>query len=105
MLEKKNQIIFDLTMRLRSDTLLVVYFMQESSEPCKKLVPIFSEFPDKYTNVTFMQVDIDKCAAVAEMCEVRSVPTFVLYRYEKDFFRFTGTNLTDVEKEIVANYK
>ena len=57
---------------------------------CKQMAPIFEEFAVLHDDVHAAKVDIDAEPALAELCGVRSVPTFVLFRNGKEFSRALG---------------
>ena len=71
--------------------------------PCKTTKPHFATLADKYKNVTFCMVDIDKFSATlsADM-KIRGIPTFIVSFEGKAIKRETGgKNLKELEKLII----
>ncbi len=75
---------------LSSGEPFLVDFFATWCGPCKQMAPIFEEFAVLHDEVHAAKVDIDAEPALAEMCGVRSVPTFILFRNGKEFSRATG---------------
>lgn len=62
------------------DKLVVVDFSATWCGPCKMIKPFFHSLCDKYSNVVFLEVDVDDCQDVAADCEVKCMPTFQFYK-------------------------
>ena len=93
-----NQIIRDAI----KDNLVVVDFSATWCVPCNKIFPQIQEMSTKtkYTNVIFLQVDIDHNAELAEKCNIRSMPTFIFYKNGVKVSEFSGANLERLEETI-----
>ena len=48
--------------------------------PCQRIAPFFEELSTKYPSVTFVKVDVDELDGVAANCNVRCMPTFLVYK-------------------------
>jgi len=44
--------------------------------PCKAVAPLFAQLSQKYPNVIFLSVDVDKCKTTAAALNISSIPTF-----------------------------
>ena len=75
---------------LSSGEPFLVDFFATWCGPCKQMAPIFEEFAVLHDEVHAAKVDIDAEPALAELCGVRSVPTFILFRNGKEFSRALG---------------
>lgn len=58
--------------------------------PCRALKPVFEEVKSQYSNVTFVEHDVDTDYEAAAQYGIRSVPTVVLVKDGKEIERFTG---------------
>jgi len=58
--------------------------------PCKMLSPIMEKVKDKFTDVSFQDVNIDEQFEVAQKYYVRSVPTVIIEKDGKEIQRFAG---------------
>lgn len=101
--DRSSPVIFK---ALTSNGPVVVDFFATWCGPCKAVAPVVGKLSETYTNVRFIQVDVDKVRSVAQELEVRAMPTFVLYKdgqlQEK---RVVGGNMKELEaaiKEITA---
>lgn len=84
------------------DSLIVVDFSASWCGPCNKIFPQIQEMSTntKYTNVVFLEVDIDHNAELAEKCNIRSMPTFIFYKNGVKVAEFSGANLEKLEQTI-----
>ena len=75
---------------LSSGEPFLVDFFATWCAPCKQMMPIFEEFAVLHDEVHAAKVDIDAEVSLAELCSVKTVPTFILFRNGKEFARATG---------------
>lgn len=52
----------------------IVKYTASWCQPCKKIAPLYKELSEKYTSLTFFEIDLDSEAGMS--CGVQSVPTF-----------------------------
>lgn len=85
--------------------LVVVDFFADWCGPCKRIAPAFAKLAEKYQNVGFYKINTDNLdiAKVVEICDIKSLPTFCLFRGGKYITRMLGSNDKDLEKMIVQN--
>ncbi|KQK03314.1 inactive TPR repeat-containing thioredoxin TTL3 [Brachypodium distachyon] len=58
----------------------VVYFMTPSNQRCCKISPFVNALRTKYPSVNFLKVDVTESPAVARAENVRTLPTFKIYK-------------------------
>lgn len=63
-----------------SQGVVVIDFFATWCGPCKKVAPMYEEMAKVYSSVTFLKVDVDESNEVAEMFDVRAMPTFVILK-------------------------
>ncbi|XP_023389227.1 thioredoxin isoform X1 [Pteropus medius] len=68
--------------------LVVVDFSATWCGPCKMIKPFFHSLSEKYSNVVFLEVDVDDCQDVASECEVKCMPTFQFFKNGKRWVNF-----------------
>ena len=64
-------------------------FWSPSCVPCKQILKILPKWSDD-THVLIVKVDVEAFPALAEIYQVRKVPTFVYIVDGKEYGRFTG---------------
>lgn len=58
----------------------VVDYYAHWCPPCRKLAPFFKELPEKFTNVSVVEVNIDKWGSpVCQKEKINSIPFVVIY--------------------------
>ncbi|XP_041582829.1 thioredoxin-like [Vulpes lagopus] len=68
--------------------------------PCKMIKPFFHSLSEKYSNVVFLEVDVDDCQDVASECEVKCMPTFQFFKKGQKVGEFSGANKEKLEATI-----
>jgi len=61
---------------LKNGSKVAIDFNATWCGPCKQIAPLFAQLSQKYPNVTFLSVDVDKCKATAAALNIASIPTF-----------------------------
>ena len=65
-------------------------FYAEWCGPCKMLTPIMEQVKEKFSDVSFEDVNIDDQFEIAQKYYVRSVPTVIIEKDGKEVHRFAG---------------
>ncbi|XP_032163454.1 thioredoxin isoform X1 [Mustela erminea] len=76
----ESKIAFQEALVGAGDKLVVVDFSATWCGPCKMIKPFFHSLSEKYSNVVFLEVDVDDCQDVASECEVKCMPTFQFFK-------------------------
>uniref|UniRef100_A0A7S0T4B1 Thioredoxin domain-containing protein n=1 Tax=Mantoniella antarctica TaxID=81844 RepID=A0A7S0T4B1_9CHLO len=72
--------------------LCLVDFTASWCGPCKQIAPVFERLALQHPAVHFLKVDVDEVQEVAAAENVRSMPTFKLYRYGVKVEEFSGAD-------------
>ncbi|VDN50807.1 unnamed protein product [Dracunculus medinensis] len=85
---------------LNSSKPVVVDFFAVWCGPCQRIAPIYEQLSNKYINLLFAKLDVDKVKSVATQQGISAMPTFVVYinRSKVDVFR--GGDVTALEAFI-----
>lgn len=72
----------DLSRVIIENEIVVVDFASESwCQPCRRLRPHFNALPDKFSDITFVHVDMDTADALMNrQFEILSVPQLFLFK-------------------------
>jgi thioredoxin 1 len=79
----------------------VFYFTAEWCGPCKKTRPIVEEL--KKEGYQFQIIDADYEQLLVKRFEIKSIPTFILFKNEKEIKRITGAQTQQSLLEFINN--
>merc|ERR1712226_473261 len=82
---------------------VVVDFTATWCGPCKMIAPAFEKMAAEFPQVTFIKVDVDQNAEVAQECQISAMPTFKCFRDKKEVGMVRGANEQGL-REMVAQY-
>ncbi|KAJ1402087.1 hypothetical protein B484DRAFT_405513 [Ochromonadaceae sp. CCMP2298] len=81
--------------------LVVVDFFTTWCGPCKQIAPFVESLVDKYPEVKFVKVDIEKLEDLARARNISSIPTFHFILKGKLVDEMKGANPTELEAKVV----
>ena len=88
---------------IEGDKPVVVDFFAEWCGPCKMMPPILKQVKEQLGDkVTVLKLDIDRNPAYAQMYNVQSVPTLIIFQKGKIIWRKSGVTPAH---EIVQHVK
>lgn len=77
---------------------VIVKFSADWCGPCKRIHPEYEKLSEKYTNVTFLHVDVDVLENVSKKYDISGLPTFMLFKNGLQVSQFSGAS-----KEKLSN--
>ena len=80
---------------------VVFYFTAEWCGPCKQTRPIVEEM--KREGFEFQIIDADYEQLLVSRLKIKSVPTFILFKDEKEIKRITGAQTKQSLLEFIEN--
>ncbi|KAF4460887.1 thioredoxin domain-containing [Fusarium albosuccineum] len=83
---------------LKEYDIVAVDFFATWCEPCKAIAPFFAHCYelDKFKNFRFVKVNVDELTELCEELQVRSMPTFQLYRRGEKVGEVQGTDRAEL---------
>jgi len=79
----------------------ILYFTADWCNPCKKTRPIVEELNREQIIAKFFIIDVDIELEMTQDFEVRSIPTFVLIKDNKEIHRVTGAKTRQQLEELI----
>lgn len=90
---------------LKSDLPVLVDFFAEWCAPCRMMGPIIDELAGEYKGKAKVgKVNVDASKKTAEVYNVLSIPTFIIFKDGKKEQEFTGIQSKESIKEALDKY-
>jgi len=83
--------------------ILVQYIASWCGEPCEVLTPRLNNLSNQYSDITFVNVDIEQNPNVVSELGIDIVPTIMIYNGQTLINRSLGANKDGVYIEILDN--
>lgn len=80
---------------------MILYFTADWCNPCKKTRPIVEELNREQIMAKFFIIDVDSEIEMTKDFEIKSVPTFVVMKDNKEIHRVTGAQTRQQLEELV----
>ena len=80
---------------------LLIQYTASWCGPCRALTPRLSNLSNKYSDITFVKVDVDENQDAVMELGVSSVPTIMIYDGSTLVNRSTGANVDSVYTKIL----
>ena len=80
---------------------MILYFTADWCNPCKKTRPFVEELNREQIMAKFFIIDVDSEIEMTKDFEIKSVPTFVVMKDNKEIHRATGAKTRQQLEELI----
>ena len=86
---------------ISNNEIIIFDFWAEWCGPCKQFGPVFEEISEKYPNIVFAKVNVEEEQDLANMFQVRSIPTLTFMREKIVVFSNPGALAGNALEEAI----
>ncbi len=88
---------------INSDTPVIVDFYADWCGPCQTMSPLVKAVAEKLKGkARVVKINIDKNESAAQYYNIRSVPTFLIFKNGKEVWRHSGTiDVRSLERQVL----
>ena len=84
---------------------MIIDFWAEWCGPCKSFAPTFEASSENHTDVVFAKVNTEEQTELAQACQIRSIPTLMLFREQILLFNQAGALAPSQLEDILGKVK
>ena len=88
-----------------TNEIVVVDFWATWCGPCRSFGTIFEKVSEKYPEIPFVKVDIDKSNEIAAAAQIQAVPTVMVIKRGEVIYRQAGALLASDLEDLVEQAK
>ena len=81
----------------------ILYFTADWCNPCKQTRPIVEELNHEQIMAKFFIIDVDLEIEMAQDFGIRSIPTFIVMKDNKETYRVTGAQTRQQLEELIRH--
>lgn len=75
---------------IETNDTIIIDFWASWCGPCKSFTPVFEAASDNHSDIVFAKVDTEEQQELAQACNIRSIPTLVIFRDQILLYSQTG---------------
>jgi thioredoxin 1 len=90
---------------IHNNNIVIIDFWAEWCGPCKSFAPTFEASSENHTDVVFAKVNTEEQTELAQACQIRSIPTLMLFREQILLFNQAGALAPSQLEDILGKVK
>lgn len=90
---------------IHNNNIVIIDFWAEWCGPCKSFAPTFETASENHADVVFAKVNTEEQTELAQACQIRSIPTLMLFREQILLFNQAGALAPSQLEDILEKVK
>lgn len=90
---------------IQGNDIIIIDFWAEWCGPCKSFAPTFDLASENHQNIVFAKVNTEEQTELAQACQIRSIPTLMIFRQQILLFNQAGALAPAQLEDVIAKVK
>lgn len=90
---------------IQGNDIVIIDFWAEWCGPCKSFAPTFDRASENHQNITFAKVNTEEQTELAQACQIRSIPTLMIFREQILLFNQAGALAPAQLEDVIDKVK
>lgn len=90
---------------IQGNDIVIIDFWAEWCGPCKSFAPTFERAADNHEDVVFAKVNTEEQTELAQACQIRSIPTLMIFREQILLFNQAGALAPAQLEDVIEKVK
>ena len=90
---------------IQGNDIVIIDFWAEWCGPCKSFAPTFEAASDKHQDIAFAKVNTEEQTELAQACQIRSIPTLMIFREQILLFNQAGALAPAQLEDVIEKVK
>ena len=90
---------------IQGNDIVIIDFWAQWCGPCKSFEPTFEAASENHTDIVFARVNTEEQNELAQACQIRSIPTLMIFREQVLLFNQAGALAPAQLEDVIAKVK
>lgn len=90
---------------IQENDIVIIDFWAQWCGPCKSFAPTFETASESHTNIVFAKVNTEEQTELAQACQIRSIPTLMIFREQVLLFNQAGALAPAQLEDVIDKVK
>lgn len=90
---------------IQGNDIVIIDFWAEWCGPCKSFAPTFDRASDNHEDIIFAKVNTEEQTELAQACQIRSIPTLMIFRQQILLFNQAGALAPAQLEDVIDKVK
>ncbi len=90
---------------IQGNDIVIIDFWAEWCGPCKSFAPTFERAAENHENIVFAKVNTEEQTELAQACQIRSIPTLMIFREQILLFNQAGALAPAQLEDVIEKVK